>query len=135
MYPCCRPSPPPEIDRYRNKVQFPVGRDKNGKPCIGFYAGRTHRIVPCPDCKLQPDWMNALAARACTLLEENGITAYNEETHTGRVRHLYHASGLAQRAAAFVLCGKRQRSAERGGNLRHTAKRVFLNDDFGQPQQ
>ena len=35
-------------------VQFPVGIDKNGVPCIGFYAGRTHRIVPCPDCKLQP---------------------------------------------------------------------------------
>ncbi len=50
----------------------------------GFFAGRSHRIVPCADCKLQPDWMNALAARACTLLEENGITAYNEETHTGR---------------------------------------------------
>ena len=46
--------PSPEVDRYRNKVQFPVGRDKNGAPCIGFYAGRTHRIVPCPDCKLQP---------------------------------------------------------------------------------
>ena len=42
--------PSPEVDRYRNKVQFPVGRDKNGAPCIGFYAGRTHRIVPCPDC-------------------------------------------------------------------------------------
>ena len=37
--------------------------------------------------------MNALAARACTLLEENGITAYNEETHTGRVRHLYMRQG------------------------------------------
>ena len=46
--------PSPEVDRYRNKVQFPVGRDKNGAPCIGFYAGRTHRIVPCPDCRLQP---------------------------------------------------------------------------------
>ncbi len=44
--------PSPEVDRYRNKVQFPVGRDKNGAPCIGFYAGRTHRIVPCPDCRL-----------------------------------------------------------------------------------
>ncbi|MDY5944157.1 MAG: TRAM domain-containing protein, partial [Faecalibacterium sp.] len=41
--------PSPEVDRYRNKVQFPVGVDKNGAPCIGFYAGRTHRIVPCPD--------------------------------------------------------------------------------------
>ena len=52
--------PSPEVDRYRNKVQFPVGRDKNGQPCIGFYAGRTHRIVPCPDCKLQPGVLNEI---------------------------------------------------------------------------
>ena len=58
--PVLPPLPSPEIDRYRNKVQFPVGCDKNGKPCIGFYAGRTHRIVPCPDCKLQPDVLNEI---------------------------------------------------------------------------
>ena len=39
----------------------------------GFFAGRSHRIVACTDCKLQPAWMNELAARACALLEENGI--------------------------------------------------------------
>lgn len=125
----------PDTDRYRNKVQLPVGTDENGHIVTGFFAGRSHRIVACTDCKLQPAWMNELAARACALLEENGITAYNEETHTGPRAPFVHASGLAQRAAAFVLCGKRQRSAERGGNLRHTAKRVCLNDNFGQPQQ
>ena len=52
--------PSPDVDRYRNKVQFPVGIDKNGVPCIGFYAGRTHRIVPCPDCKLQPGVLNEI---------------------------------------------------------------------------
>ena len=65
----------PAADRYRNKVQLPVGTDENGHLVTGFFAGRSHRIVPCADCKLQPDWMNALAARACTLLEENGTTA------------------------------------------------------------
>ena len=48
---------------YRNKVQLPVGLDADGHVVTGFYAGRTHRIVPCPDCKLQPEWMNALARR------------------------------------------------------------------------
>ena len=94
-------------DRYRNKVQLPVGTDENGHLVTGFFAGRSHRIVPCADCKLQPDWMNALAARACTLLEENGITAYNEETHTGRVRHLYMRQGWhsGQRLLCFVVNG------------------------------
>ena len=97
----------PAADRYRNKVQLPVGTDENGHLVTGFFAGRSHRIVPCADCKLQPDWMNALAARACTLLEENGITAYNEETHTGRVRHLYMRQGWhsGQRLLCFVVNG------------------------------
>ena len=33
---------------YRNKVQLPVGLDADGHVVTGFYAGRTHRIVPLP---------------------------------------------------------------------------------------
>ena len=97
----------PDTDRYRNKVQLPVGTDENGHIVTGFFAGRSHRIVACTDCKLQPAWMNELAARACALLEENGITAYNEESHTGRVRHLYMRQGWhsGQRLLCFVVNG------------------------------
>ena len=97
----------PAVDRYRNKVQLPVGTDENGHIVTGFFAGRSHRIVACSDCKLQPAWMNQLAARTCELLEENGITAYNEGTHTGRVRHLYMRQGWhsGQRLLCFVVNG------------------------------
>ena len=81
--------PSPEADRYRNKVQFPVGLDKNGNPCIGFYAGRTHRIVPCPDCKLQPGVLNDIGNALCGFFAENGIQPYNEETGRGLVRHIF----------------------------------------------
>ena len=81
--------PSPEVDRYRNKVQFPVGLDKNGDPCIGFYAGRTHRIVPCPDCKLQPGVLNDIGNALCRFFAENGIQPYNEETGRGLVRHIF----------------------------------------------
>ena len=81
--------PSPEVDRYRNKVQFPVGMDKNGAPCIGFYAGRTHRIVPCPDCKLQPGVLNDIGNALCRFFAENGIQPYNEETGRGLVRHIF----------------------------------------------
>ena len=57
--------PSPDVDRYRNKVQFPVGIDKNGVPCIGFYAGRTppHRPLPGLQAAAQRaerDWQRAV---------------------------------------------------------------------------
>jgi 23S rRNA (uracil1939-C5)-methyltransferase len=81
--------PSPEVDRYRNKVQFPVGADKNGVPCIGFYAGRTHRIVPCPDCKLQPSMLNEIGNALCAFFAQQGIRPYDEQSGKGLVRHIF----------------------------------------------
>ena len=81
--------PSPEVDRYRNKVQFPVGVDKNGAPCIGFYAGRTHRIVPCPDCKLQPGVLNEIGNALCAFFAQQGIRPYDEQSGRGLVRHIF----------------------------------------------
>ena len=92
--PVLPPLPSPEIDRYRNKVQFPVGRDKNGKPCIGFYAGRTHRIVPCPDCKLQPDVLNEIGNTLCDFFAAHNIQPYDEQTGKGLVRHVFLRRGV-----------------------------------------
>ena len=92
--PVLPPLPSPEIDRYRNKVQFPVGRDKNGKPCIGFYAGRTHRIVPCPDCKLQPDVLNKIGNTLCDFFAAHNIQPYDEQTGNGLVRHVFLRRGV-----------------------------------------
>ena len=100
--------PAPDPLRYRNKVQLPVGYDADGHITTGFFAGRSHRIVPCQDCKLQPEWMNRLAARACALMEQFGIEPYNEESLTGLVRHLYMRQGWhsGQRLLCFVLNGR-----------------------------
>jgi 23S rRNA (uracil1939-C5)-methyltransferase len=81
--------PSPDVDRYRNKVQFPVGVDKNGVPCIGFYAGRTHRIVPCPDCKLQPSVLNEIGNALCAFFAQQGIRPYDEQSGKGLVRHIF----------------------------------------------
>ena len=81
--------PSPEVDRYRNKVQFPVGVDKNGAPCIGFYAGRTHRIVPCPDCKLQPGVLNEIGNALCAFFAQQDIRPYDEQSGKGLVRHIF----------------------------------------------
>lgn len=99
--------PSPLVERYRNKVQLPVGRDSGGHIITGFYAGRSHRIIRTPDCRLQPDWMNALAARACALFERYDVEPYNEETGKGRIRHLYMRQGWhsGQRLLCFVVNG------------------------------
>ena len=81
--------PSPDVDRYRNKVQFPVGVDKNGVPCIGFFAGRTHRIVPCPDCKLQPGVLNEIGNALCAFFAQQGIRPYDEQSGKGLVRHIF----------------------------------------------
>ena len=100
-------TPSPEAERYRNKVQLPVGRDARGRIVTGFYAGRSHRIIPCRDCRLQPEWMNGLAVRACELFEKLGVEPYDEQTHSGLVRHLYLRQGwhTGQRLLCFVLNG------------------------------
>ncbi len=82
-------------DGYRNKTQIPIGRDKNGAVCMGFYGSHSHRIVGTGECKLQPDDMNAIAKAVRSWVEENGVSVYNEETHTGLLRHLYMRKGFS----------------------------------------
>lgn len=107
--------PAPDPLRYRNKVQLPVGTDADGHIVTGFYAGRSHRIVPCSDCLLQPEWMNHLAARACRLLEEFSIPAYDEENGTGLVRHIYMRQGWhsGQKLLCFVINGSHMPEEEK----------------------
>lgn len=80
--------PSPMIDRYRNRAQFPVAPDGDGKLIYGFYASRSHRIVQNPDCLLQPAPVNAIAARTAALLSEANAAPYDEVAHRGLVRHI-----------------------------------------------
>lgn len=83
----------PLVDRYRNKVQFPVGVSQDGQVQAGFFAHRSHRLIPCQDCKLQPEELNQIATFLCEFLTEHKIPVYNESTHKGLVRHLFLRKG------------------------------------------
>ena len=74
---------------YRNKVQLPVGLDADGHVVTGFYAGRTHRIVPCPDCKLQPSVLNEIGNALCAFFAQQVIRPYDEQSGKGLVRHIF----------------------------------------------
>ena len=92
----------PQEDRYRNKVQFPVQKDEQGHTIAGFYAGRSHRIIPCEDCLLQPAILNQIAQAVCSWMDENGVSPYDEASHTGLVRHIFLRRGT--HSGQIMLC-------------------------------
>ncbi|MBE6585564.1 MAG: 23S rRNA (uracil(1939)-C(5))-methyltransferase RlmD [Ruminococcaceae bacterium] len=73
---------------YRNKGMFPVRQSKNGMEA-GFYAAKTHKVIPCFDCALQPDFFGELVREVCRLCDKYRVTAYDEETGKGTLRHIY----------------------------------------------
>lgn len=74
--------------RYRNKAQFPIGTDKNGKLIAGFYAGRTHSIIECKDCLLGNEINQKILEIVLKHMERHKISAYDEKTGKGLVRHV-----------------------------------------------
>lgn len=74
--------------RYRNKAQFPVGKDKNGNIVMGFYAGHSHSIVPCEDCLIGSEYNAGILAKIKEYMVKYHIEPYNEELHKGKVRHV-----------------------------------------------
>lgn len=73
---------------YRNKAQFPVGKNKEGRIITGFYAGRTHTIIENRDCALGVSQNKEVLDRVIAHMEAYGIESYNEETGKGLVRHI-----------------------------------------------
>lgn len=76
-------------ERYRNKAQLPCRADREGRPCFGFYAGHTHRVVRAEDCALQPDNFSAIADAVAKYMTDYRVQPYDELAHKGIVRHLY----------------------------------------------
>ena len=77
-----------QTDGYRNKVQFPV-QEQDGCPVAGFFSGKTHRVIPVRHCRIQPDCADAIRGAVLAWMEQYHIRAYNEQTHTGYIRHIY----------------------------------------------
>ena len=77
------------IDAYRNKAQFPFAASGEA----GFFAPRSHRVIPIKTCPLLPDEFISAAECVSAFIADNGITVYNEQTGAGLVRHLYIRKG------------------------------------------
>lgn len=74
--------------RYRNKAQFPVGKDKEGNLITGFYAGRTHSIIPNTNCYLGVEVNEEILNAVLNYMRENHVEPYDEVTGKGLVRHI-----------------------------------------------
>jgi len=72
---------------YRNKVQFPVG-EKDGEVIVGFYANRTHEIIPVTDCTIQSRMANKIIRDVKEFIKQEKISIYDEEKNSGLIRHI-----------------------------------------------
>ena len=73
---------------YRNKLQYPVGKNKDGIPVMGVFANRTHEIVPVESCLIQNKDAEEVAKGIFKFIKENNISVYDEKTRNGAIRHI-----------------------------------------------
>ena len=78
---------------YRNKAQYPVA-SKNGRAYAGFFKAGTHNVVENDRCGILPQEMDAVKDTVIAWMNRHGVTAYDELTHTGLVRHIYVRRGV-----------------------------------------
>lgn len=86
---------------YRNKAQYPVRQTKNGIKA-GFFAAKTHTLIPADKCMLQPEIFSEIVAFVLDFAEQNHISAYDEETCKGILRHIYIREG--KETGEIMLC-------------------------------
>ena len=93
---------------YRNKAQFPVGTDKDGRIITGFYAGRTHSIIANTDCALGVEENEPILQKVLAYMQNESISAYDETTGQGLVRHILIRKGFTSREimVCLVINGK-----------------------------
>lgn len=95
--------------RYRNKAQVPIGTDKKGCPVAGFYAGRTHDIIPMTDCLLGVEENQEILQAILQYMRDYKVSAYDERTGKGLVRHVLIRKGeySGQMMVCIVVNGDR----------------------------
>ncbi len=93
---------------YRNKAQFPVGTDKDGHIVTGFYAGRTHTIIPNRDCALGLPVNREILDIVIDFMEKYHVSAYDEKTGKGLVRHVLIRCGFSsqEKMVCLIINGK-----------------------------
>lgn len=87
---------------YRNKAQYPVGTDKEGNVITGFFAGRTHTIIPNTDCSLGAEENKVILEKILNYMKRYHVSAYDETTGKGLVRHVLIRKGFT--SGEIMVC-------------------------------
>ncbi|MCI8529430.1 MAG: 23S rRNA (uracil(1939)-C(5))-methyltransferase RlmD, partial [Lachnospiraceae bacterium] len=87
---------------YRNKAQYPIGTDREGNLIAGFYAGRTHNIIANKNCWLGAEENEQILECVLKFMEKHGISAYDETTGKGLVRHVLIRKGFS--SGEIMVC-------------------------------
>lgn len=117
---------------YRNKAQYPVGTDKNGNLITGFYAGRTHDIIPNTNCLLGPTVNEKILNMILEYMKEYKVTAYDEMSGKGLVRHILIRNGFTsgQIMVCLVINKKPTKVSEESD-----AKKTAISEESAQNKQ
>ena len=89
--------------RYRNKAQFPIGTDRDGQPIAGFYAARTHSIIPVEDCLLGVEQNRTILDAVLDYMRAEHVPAYDETTGKGLIRHVLIRYGFTSKEIMVAL--------------------------------
>ena len=79
---------------YRNKAQFPIGKDKENNVVMGVFANRTHEIIPIEECFIQNKEIQKLSKFILEFIKENDISVYDETSRKGLIRHIVTKIGI-----------------------------------------
>ena len=90
-----------QTNGYRNKAQYPVIKTKNGMRS-GFYASKTHTVIPVDNCSIQNPIFADITSAVCELCDSFGVTAYDELSGKGLLRHIY--LRIAEATDEIMLC-------------------------------
>lgn len=88
--------------KYRNKAQVPV-QMVNGQLETGFYRRGSHKLMPVEDFYIQDPKVDEAVSVTRDVLRDLGISAYDEETHKGVVRHIMARRGFYSHELMVVI--------------------------------
>lgn len=88
---------------YRNKAQYPIGLNKEGKPVIGVFANRTHEIIPIETCYIQNKQSEEIAKYIFNFLVNHKIKVYDEKSGKGLIRHIVTKIGIKTNEVMCII--------------------------------